>query len=244
MSAQIIPLQSEAPAAQSNPTKPTEAEQQVIAEYIRVLKDRGFCKIDDASSNSTRLYNRLNGKVLPVSFIENNFIEWLEETGKDCTFISGPYIMRGLLHIIGPIFKPVDSKYIVEDDTGCRYANTYKRYQPTTESADVSEDFHEFFVRLFPDDDERHIVLQWLAHMFRHPEQRPSWHLLFTSEPGTGKGFLFENILHPLLLHTTLVANYARVTGKFSSVLEENLLILLDDCKREAKHNKRNSKVC
>ena len=232
MSAQIIPLQPEASAAQSN--KPNKHDRDVIEEYLQISKSRGFCKIDDASSNFTRLYNRRNGKTLPVSFIENNFIEWLEETGKDCNFTSGAYIMRGLPHIIGPIFKPVDKEFIFENDTGCRYANTYRRYQPTADNAEVSPLFVEFFERLFPNERERHIVLQWLAHMFQRPEQRPSWHLMLISQPGLGKGFLVQEILHPLLHHTSVVASYSRVMGQFSAVITENLLILLDDCKSKS----------
>jgi hypothetical protein len=67
--------------------------------------------------------------------------------------------------------------------------------------------------------------------MFQRPEQRPSWHLMLLSEPGTGKGFLLQEILHPLLNHTSVVADYSKVMGRFSGVLQDNLLVLLDDCK-------------
>jgi hypothetical protein len=55
--------------------------------------------------------------------------------------------------------------------------------------------------------------------------------LLWTSDPGTGKGWVFENILSPILIHTEIAASYDKVLGRFSTMLETGLLVLLDDCK-------------
>ena len=57
---------------------------------------------------------------------------------------------------------------------------------------------------------------------------------MLTSDAGTGKGFLLEKILHPLLHHTQVIASYARITGQFSTVLADNLFVLLDDCKSKS----------
>jgi hypothetical protein len=54
---------------------------------------------------------------------------------------------------------------------------------------------------------------------------------MLLSEAGTGKGFLVQAILHPLLKHTSVVSDYSKVMGRFSGVLQDNLLVLLDDCK-------------
>lgn len=88
---------------------------------------------------------------------------------------------------------------------------------------------------MFPEPEERHIVTQWLAHMFQRPEQRPSWHLLLTSDTGTGKGFLFHSILTPLLCkQTKLINSFKRLTGQFSGILEESMLVMLDDAKSKS----------
>lgn len=220
------------PAAPAN--KPTTADKLIVAEYVAHLKTRGFCKLDDSTSNYTRLYNRFNNRVLPLSFIDNDFHTWLFNNKKKCFPYSTSYIIFTLPHVVGSKFKPVDSPYIVEAETVCKYVNTYRKYKPTTHSKDVSPLFLEYLERLVPDTAERHIFNQWVSHCFQRPEQRPSWHILLTSEPGTGKGFLLQEILRPLLLHTSVVSSYSKVMGKFSNVLEDQLLVLLDDCKAKS----------
>ncbi|WP_011299441.1 primase-helicase family protein [Cupriavidus necator] len=233
MSAQIIQLHTEAPAASvaQSPRKPTKAEKAIIADYVQDLIRRGFCKITDKSAKETRLFNRFDGEPQTLSYLRENFTEWLDDNGKECEFFCERYFIRRLKHIVGRVFKPNAPEFTQSPITGYRYANTYRRYEPTVDSADLPSCFHAYFERMFPAKHQRHIVLQWLAHIFRRPDQRPSWHLMLLSEPGTGKGFLVQNILQPLLHHTSVVASYSRITGKHSAVLVENLVILLDDCK-------------
>uniref|UniRef100_UPI0018DC5629 primase-helicase family protein n=2 Tax=Cupriavidus taiwanensis TaxID=164546 RepID=UPI0018DC5629 len=237
MTAQIIQLQSEASASQSNTANnlgPTEAEKKVIAAYVKVLQRRGWCKIDAENAKETRLFNRYSKTTRSFSYLRNNFDEWLDNTGNECDFYNERYFTRGLTHIVGQVFDPNGKDYTVDSLTGCRYANTYQRHVPTTEDADVSPLFHEFFERLFPDENERKIVLQYISHMFQHPDERPSWHLMLLSQPGTGKGYLVQKILHPILNHTSVLYKFEQVMGRFSSVITENLLILLDDCKSKS----------
>jgi len=209
----------------------TEADKAVHKEYAEALKGRGFCNVDDEKSSQTPLLNRINGKRLPLSFIGNDFRKWRRENKQECANKSAPYILAALQHVVGSKFIPKPIPYVTEPETGCTFVNTYRRYKPTTDAADVSPDFREFLERLVPDERERHIFVQWLAHMFQHPEQRPSWHCLLSSDTGTGKGFLANEILHPLLRHTSIVADYNQVMGRFSVVLEDNLLVLIDDAR-------------
>jgi hypothetical protein len=68
--------------------------------------------------------------------------------------------------------------------------------------------------------------------MFQFPEVRPSWHPMILSATGTGKGFLLEAILTPLLCgQTRIVKKYAELTGRFANVMEGTILVQLDDCK-------------
>ncbi|PWK38673.1 primase-helicase family protein [Cupriavidus plantarum] len=238
MSAQIHQLRSEAsevPSTASHipprPTKPTQEERTVIAAYVQGLKQRGFCKIDTEAAKETRLFNRFTGQVQSLSYLRNNFDEWLDATGNECEFFNERYFIRGLTHVVGQKFKPNAKDYAVDPATGYRYANTYRRYVPTTDSTDVDPIFLEFFERFIAVDRERHAFVQYLAHIFQRPDERPSWHPMLISEPGTGKGFLVQDILRPLLIHTSVVADYSRVMGQFSSVMSENLLVMLDDCK-------------
>ena len=215
--------------APTPPNKPSPADKITLAAYVVTLKARGFCKLDDASSNYTRLFNRFNGKPLPLSFIDNDFSRWLFVNKQKCSYRSPSYITYTLPHVVGTKFVPVDTEFFTEPQTECLYVNTYRKYTPTTDSASVSPLFLEYLERLAPDPAERHIFTQWLSHIFQHPQERPSWHVMLCSDVGTGKGFLVESILHPLLHHTSVVSSFSKVMGQFSTMLEDNLLVLLDD---------------
>ena len=201
---------------------------------MKDLKARGFCKLDSAASDKTQLYNRFDGQSLPLSFIGNDFNSWLYQTGKTCDFYEASYILKTLRHVVGSKFIPIRSPYYVDPDTRCTWINVYRAYEATTDSAEVSPLFLEYLERLAPDPAERKVMVQWLGHLFQHPEQRPSWHLMLPSDTGTGKGFLIEEILHPLLHHTSVVSSFSKITGQFSTLVEDNLLVLLDDCKAKS----------
>ncbi|EPZ9139713.1 primase-helicase family protein [Klebsiella aerogenes] len=88
----------------------------------------------------------------------------------------------------------------------------------------------EYLARLFPDQVDRDTVSAYMAHMFQHPEQRPSWHIVIPSDTGTGKGFLFNQILSPLLMQqTTLYSNYSTLTSVHNDAMARTILILFDD---------------
>jgi hypothetical protein len=210
----------------------TEAERTLHAEYVVDLKKRGFCKMDPATSGSTILFNRFDGEREALSFIGNDFNKWL--AGRECDNRSTVYILKGLPHISGQRFVPNGPDFIIAPRSRRTFANTYRRYEPTLDDADCDPLFHELFERMFPDKQERHTVLQWIAHMFQRPQERPSWHMMFPSDTGTGKGFLVNDMLTPLVLHTSTVRNYAQIMGKFSGVLANDLLVLIDDAKAKS----------
>lgn len=213
-------------------TKLTEAERKLHAEYVVDLKNRGFCKMDPATTGSTVLFNRFDNEREALSFLANDFNAWLGE--RECENRSTGYILKGLKHISGQRFVPNGPDFITMPRSRRTLANTYRRYEPATDDAECDPLFHELFERMFPNPLERHTVTQWIAHMFQRPQERPSWHLMWPSDTGTGKGFLVNDILQPLLLHTSSIRNYAQIMGKFSAILANDLLVLIDDAKAKS----------
>lgn len=214
--------------------KPTVEEKAVIADFVKQLKLNGFCKLDSIASNQTQLYNRFSCAAYPMSYIDNAFSDWLFKNKKTCNYRSSSYITYTLPHVVGSRFIPSSGEYYTCPYSGLQYVNTYKKYQPKTSSSELSPLVQEYFERLFPVATERHTVLQWLAHIFQRPSERPSWHLMFSSDVGVGKGVLVNEILQPLLLHTSVLNSYSKLMGKFSTVLEETLCCLLDDPKAKS----------
>lgn len=219
--------------AQLSPTatQPSPAEKIVIADYVKNIISRGFCKHTSSASNETQLFNRFDNSLLPMSFLMHDFDSWLQKTRKTCAYRSVQYMTRFLKHVIGTKFVPIDLPYFTSNESGCHWVNTYTKYKPTTSGSDVSPLLLDFWERLWPIAAERHTALQWISHMFQRPEERPSWHLMLPSVAGVGKGFLVQDILHPQLKHTTVIGTFSKLTSQFSTVIEDNLLILLDDCK-------------
>lgn len=211
--------------------KPSIAEKAIIKAYVCDIKSRGFCKHTSSASRETQLFNRFDGTLLPISFLVHDFDNWLCNTGNICTFRSTQYIARTLKHVIGCKFVPMDVPYFTSPESGCSWVNTYRRHKPKENGTAISALLHEFWERLWPIESERNIALQWISHIFQRPQERPSWHLMLPSVAGIGKGFLVQDILHPLLKHTTVIGSFSKLTGQFSTVIEDNLLVLLDDCK-------------
>jgi hypothetical protein len=203
----------------------------VVAKYVRDLERRGFCTIDDMSANQTRLLNRFDGRKLPFSFFRNDFRTYLRRNSLACEFPEPGYLAACLPHVVGTIFKPGAGAFFTDPLTGVTFANGYRAYDPTHEHAEVSPLFLDFIASMFPKEDECHVFNQYIAHAIQLPQERPSWHVMIPSDTGTGKGFLLQEVLDPLLLHTSVISSFDRLTGQFSAVLENNLLVLLDDCK-------------
>lgn len=138
-----------------------------------------------------------------------------------------------LIKTVDKVFSP--NKPLIVEEHGLNWLNTYKKYSPVASTTPPPLPFIEFLERLFPDDKERQFVTSFLAHLIQKPEQRPSFGLLLTSDTGTGKGFLFNEILTPLLRYqTALINSFDKLIGQFSNVLKDNLLLLIDDAKTKS----------
>lgn len=193
--------------------------------FSKHLKSNGWCFLASEKYTTVRLYNRFNGTTPPDTVLPTMFRKW-DTTSTPSEGITG-YLKKSLPLVLGHTFKPAGDEFVA--NYGSLWCNTYTQFRPVPTSKQISPLFIEFLDRLFPDPSDRHTCIQWLAHCFQKPSERPSWHLLLVSQSGTGKGFLFNEILAPLLLHTSIAQSFSKVTSQFSTVLENNLLCLLDD---------------
>lgn len=211
----------------------SEQDTKIFQAFQKHLEKGEYYKLYDATSNLPRITSRLDlSNPLPLCWLEGFFNDWAIETGRSPSKKpSASYLSSPLLSVVGSKFLP-NGPLLIQAKNSChKYINKYEKYQPTHDKADVSPIFLAYMKRLVPDEDEHHLFMQWLAHIFQMPQERPSWHVMLSSEPGVGKGFLVESILHPLLTHTSVVSSFTKVLSQFSTIIEENLVCLLDDCK-------------
>ncbi|MEC8324986.1 MAG: primase-helicase family protein [Pseudomonadota bacterium] len=226
-----------------------QAAKKICATYVKeYLKPRGYLKISNDKLLKTRVYNRYTKTNHDNEILLNQFYKFLSknedlipaniDTDELEEYFSEKligYAYRSLTLVAGEVFEPDRNGLYTCPKSDLDFVNTWEKYSPVTTSQEVSSLWYEFLERMFPDDAERHKVCQWLAHMFQRPRERPSWHLMLTSEAGTGKGFLVGEVLTPLLCDNThILKSFSQLMGKFSHSLESNMLILLDDTKSKS----------
>ncbi|CZX60293.1 DUF5906 domain-containing protein [Enterobacter hormaechei subsp. steigerwaltii] len=209
-------------------------------QFAEYLIKQGYFYL--ARSNGADLYSTLTGKFHAFHAETNLYQQWLSKQSEGRNSGNNPLLLSVLRQRIqyasAREFIPGGDRPLVHEADGVPVLNTWRPYEPqTTATAGIDLSLWvEYLERLFPVTQERHTVCQWLAHMFQRPEEKPSWHLMLTSDTGTGKGFLFNQILYPLLnKQASLLNSYEKLTGKFSSVLSSSLLVFLDDCQSMSK---------
>ena len=190
-------------------------------DYVLMLNSKGECVPYDVNQQHFLSYEYLFNVLKPK-----------------CSLDEFKYNLRFKLPTVaGTTFEPCNTAIVSYGST--HYLNTFKSYSPTTDKhqqADLTP-LHALFERLFPIVEEREIVLNWISHLIQRPYEKPTYHLLLTGEQGTGKGTLCNSLISPLISNQLVSINsYSQLTGRFSDILADNLLIVLDDCRRGS-HN-------
>lgn len=231
----LVPSNPAPEADATRSPKYSAPEQASIEQYQAVLQAGRYAKLYDAASPHARLISgQCPGEPLPLSFLSDDFINFCREQGRrpPRALPSPTYLAYNLPTVTGTIFKPKGLPLIRPKYARHRYVNTYRAFEPEHAAIPVSPHFMALLECMFPDPVERQTFVQYAAHMIQFPEVRPSWHPMILSETGTGKGFMFSEILTPLLCQQTmLVKRYSELTGRFANAMSGTILVQLDDCK-------------
>lgn len=204
-----------------------------IKHYQQTLKGMDYYKVFDSRSKDAQLVQIKSwDEPRPMSWAMDDYFDHCHENSLEVAEEISPTVLcRTLPSVLGKRFVPNGGKIIAEKGTRDKYLNVYKQFTPEHEPLPLDDTFHAFFKVFIKNDAERHILFQYIAHMIQRPEERPSWHIMLPSDTGTGKGFLNNDILHPIVLNTFLVRKFSDVMGKFAPMLETGVLVWLDDCK-------------
>ena len=142
----------------------------------------------------------------------------------------------GLVTVEGIEYNPSsDVLYRVGD---AEYLNLYNAPNLTRSKPTESERivFNDYLTLLASDKDERTFLLQWLAHVAKHPEQRTQVGiLLYGKSNGAGKG-TFQELVSGLVgaSNTFKPADSAKfITGRFKAELKTKKLLILDELYHE-----------
>ena len=231
-----LPSRAEPDSPPTDPTpKYSAAEATLIREYQDTLEAGRYAKLYNAGAPFARVIaGERPNEPLPLSWLVDDFRDYSNEHGKRTPrpTPSPDYLAYRLPTVTGTTFLPRGPAYVRPKQSRHKYVNTYQEFRRAHPALPLSEHFLKLLECMFPDPDERHTFVQYMAHTIQLPEERPSWHPMLLSATGTGKGFLFDAILTPLLSgQTRLVKKYSELTGRFANVMNGTLLIQLDDCK-------------
>jgi hypothetical protein len=84
---------------------------------------------------------------------------------------------------------------------------------------------------LFPDDADRKIFMDWIAMTVVKPEVRIPWAPLIISEPGAGKGFIYQVMAKLMGEHNCAMINPERLENQFNGFMANSTLVCLDEMK-------------
>lgn len=72
-------------------------------------------------------------------------------------------------------------------------------------------------------------LIQWLAHIFQKPAEKPTVAILMKSAEGTGKGALYGLLKKMLGANAEQVNGIYQLTGRFNALLAKRLLVFADE---------------
>jgi len=205
---------------------------QKVKDFVNILKkNKIFLMYDAKAKNGLLTYEMPDGidlaRTLPESYIDDEFYRYIKSPILHDRYLS--YVKSCFSPIVGTTYDP-DGRGIVSKGMS-RRANLYESL-PLTDSSKDCPLFLELLERLFKCPEEREVFTQWIAHMIQKPAERPSWGCILTSDQGTGKSYLSESILIPLLNNQgTLVDTFADFCGSHATALAHTQLVVIDDAK-------------
>jgi hypothetical protein len=142
-------------------------------------------------------------------------------------------------HFAGYTYQPGDGRYCKRrhsygDDA--EYINTFY-FPPHPPETVLGDDprldvFMDFIRHLFPEDEERAWLLQWLARMIQNPGVRSFvTPINITSTTGTGRGILFEILMAMVGGHNCHDVSKDDLEGRFNGFLDKCILAVVQEIK-------------
>lgn len=199
-----------------------------FAHYLNETKIMMLSELADTSYPSV-FDTRIN-QDLKIVQLQNEFYRWQRTQKlkdwywwKDVSDVVFSEMYTLIKEVFDPrttnTFVPVVNKYVAR--------NKFKKYQPQRPPAQDLDMFNEFMFRLFNDDKDRDLILDWIAHLLQKPwEVRHG--ILAEADGGVGKGRLMDRIIKPLVIHVKKTNKWTDLNN-FSTHWVDSLFLCVDD---------------
>ena len=128
---------------------------------------------------------------------------------------------------------------IVTDELGRRGVNTYVKPNIDMVEGDVSP-FLNHIAAIIPDEGDRKILFDWMAHTVRFPGFKIPWAPVIQSTEGIGKGIIKLAMTHAIgqaYTHFPNAQELADSGGKFNGWMRGKVFILADEIKVDEKRH-------
>ena len=128
---------------------------------------------------------------------------------------------------------------IVTDELGRTAVNVYVPARVDRMAGDPSP-FLDHLARVIPDEGDRRILVEWMAHVVRFPGHKIPWAPLIQSVEGVGKNALKYVLTHAIgapYVYAPNVKELGGSGGKFNAWMERKLLLFADEIKTDDKRD-------
>ncbi len=128
---------------------------------------------------------------------------------------------------------------IVTDVLGRRGVNTYVKPNVTLMEGDVSP-FLNHIAAIIPDEGDRRILFDWMAHVVKFPGYKIPWAPVIQSVEGIGKGVIKQVMTYAIgqpYVHFPDAQQLGDSGGKFNGWMRNKVFILADEIKVDEKRH-------
>lgn len=140
---------------------------------------------------------------------------------------------RDRLDYDGTTFKPTRIGQAFQRDVllgATRYFNLFNGWPITPEEGRFETiDWHFRHVLCGGVAQEYEYLMDWLAHMFQFPEEKPGVALVLRSGKGTGKSLVMARLCKALGTLGMVIANSRQLTGEFNGHMRNKLLAVVEE---------------
>lgn len=122
---------------------------------------------------------------------------------------------------------------IVEDELGRKGLNTYLPVKIRSAQGDIQR-FHDWFKLVLPNDNDRKIWIEYMAHCIKYPGYKIPWAPMLQSVQGAGKSVIYEIMkfaLGAMYVYTPKAQELATSGSKFNAWMRSKLCIIVNEIK-------------
>lgn len=128
---------------------------------------------------------------------------------------------------------------IVRDVLGRKGVNIYVRPEIEMHEGDISP-FLNHIAAIIPDEGDRRILFDWMAHVVRYPGYKIPWAPVIQSAEGIGKGVIKDAMTYAVGLpyvHYPNAQQLGESGGKFNAWMRNKIFILADEIRVDEKRH-------